>query len=140
PIAGVISSLSELATKSLLSVEFCGAIAQYRLTESTRAYAMEKLRDEGELQRIASRHMQYLQERIEHGRLPVGEIAQGLPATEPRLALDDARAAFEWAFSPGGNPALGVALAGSLVGTLMHGSLLHECHERSGRALAALDA
>ncbi|MBN3751945.1 AAA family ATPase [Paraburkholderia sp. Tr-20389] len=140
PIAAVISSLSELATKSLLSVEFYGAIAQYRLTESTRAYAMEKLRDEGELQRIASRHMQYLQERIEHGKMPVGDTAQGLPAAEPRLALDDARAAFEWAFSPGGNAALGVALAGSLVGTLMQGALLHECHERSGRALAALDA
>jgi predicted ATPase len=139
PIAAVISSLSELATKSLLSVEFCGAIAQYRLTESTRAYAMEKLRDEGELQRIASRHMEYLQERMEHGKLPVGDPAQGLPAAEPRLALDDARAAFEWAFSPGGNPALGVALAGSLVGTLMQGSLLHECQERAGRALAALD-
>ncbi|ACC74787.1 winged helix-turn-helix domain-containing protein [Paraburkholderia phymatum] len=140
PIAAVISSLSELATKSLLTVEFYGAIAQYRLTESTRAYAMEKLRDEGELQRIASRHMQYLRERIEHGKMPIGDMAQGLPATEPRLALDDARAAFEWAFSPGGNPALGVALAGSLVGTLLQGGLLHECHERSRRALAALDA
>jgi predicted ATPase/DNA-binding winged helix-turn-helix (wHTH) protein len=141
PIATVISSLSELAAKSLLTVEFCGAIAQYRLTESTRAYAMEKLRDEGELQRIAARQMQYLQDRIEHGKVMVGDAAKNLPATEPRLALDEARAAFEWAFSPDGSPALGgVALAGSLVGTLLQSSLVHECHERAGRALADIDA
>lgn len=45
PVAVAIASLGELAAKSLLAVEFHGAIALYRLTESTRAYAMEKLRD-----------------------------------------------------------------------------------------------
>ncbi|MGU7772622.1 ATP-binding protein [Burkholderia sp. MR1-5-21] len=58
-IAEMISGLGELVAKSLLNVEFSGANAQYRLTESTRAYAQEKLRDEGELERVAVRHAHY---------------------------------------------------------------------------------
>lgn len=64
-VGSIIASLCELAEKSLLSAELCGAVAQYRLTESTRAYAMERLRSEGEVQRVAERHMQYVQETIE---------------------------------------------------------------------------
>jgi predicted ATPase/DNA-binding winged helix-turn-helix (wHTH) protein len=141
-IAVIVSSLSELAAKSLLNVEFRGAIAFYRLTESTRAYALEKLRDEGESQVIATRHVRYMRTRIEesgpfvaqpeHG----GEDEQDLSA---RLSLDDARSAYDWAFSADGDPALGVALAGALVGTLLSASHVRECCERARRALAVLD-
>lgn len=138
-IASVISSLSELADKSLLSVEVGGAAARYRMTESTRAYAMEKLRDEGEMQRIAARHMHYVRERIEELSAITEDPAPAVTDGGPRLTLDDARAAFDWAFSVGGNPALGIALAGALVDTLLDASLLHECGERAGRALGVLD-
>lgn len=139
-VASVISSLSELATKSLVTVESCGAIAQYRLTESTRAYAMEKLRDEGEVQRIGARHMHYVKERIEERAVATSDAAIGAAEGEPRLTLDDARAAFDWAFSTEGDPALGIALAGVLVDTLLDASLLRECCERAARALEALNA
>ncbi|MGF7132779.1 putative ATPase/DNA-binding winged helix-turn-helix (wHTH) protein [Paraburkholderia sp. EB58] len=44
----VMTSIIELVEKSLLGVEFEGPVTRYRLPESTRAYAREKLRDEGE--------------------------------------------------------------------------------------------
>lgn len=60
--ADMIAVLGELVAKSLVTVEFHGASARYRLTESTRAYALEKLHDEGEFERIVARHAQYERE------------------------------------------------------------------------------
>ncbi|WP_036019143.1 ATP-binding protein [Paraburkholderia mimosarum] len=138
-IAVIVSSLSELAAKSMLNVEFHGAIALYRLTESTRAYALEKLRDEGESQVIGARHVRYMRERIEESGSFVAQPENGQDASA-RLSLDDARNAYEWAFSADGDPALGVALAGALVGTLLGASHVRECCERARRALAVLDS
>ncbi|KVM59470.1 MULTISPECIES: ATP-binding protein [Burkholderia] len=136
PVASAIDSLAELSTKSLLSVDFHGAIAFYRLSESTRAYAMEKLRDEGEVQRVARRHLRYLQRHIDER----DALAPCLHAARPAAPLEAARSVWEWAFSAEGDPALGVLLTGSLVGTLCDASLIAECRERAGRALASLDA
>ncbi|WP_321888229.1 winged helix-turn-helix domain-containing protein [Paraburkholderia bannensis] len=138
-ITVVVSSLGELTSKSLLNVEFHGSIATYRLTGSTRAYAMEKQRDEGEVNVIASRHMRYMRKRVEENRLVIAEGGQDGTDVSARLSLDDARTAYDWAFSENGDPAQGVALAGALVGTLLDASLVHECFERSRRALDRLD-
>ncbi|WP_179401051.1 winged helix-turn-helix domain-containing protein [Burkholderia guangdongensis] len=64
-IADVIAGLGELAAKSLLTVELDGPNAQYRLTGSTRAYALEKLHNEGELERVALRHARYEREQAD---------------------------------------------------------------------------
>lgn len=53
-IAQVIESIGDLVDKSLLNVEFEGTLARYRLSESTRAYALDKLRDEGEAPQIGT--------------------------------------------------------------------------------------
>ncbi|MCM2550834.1 ATP-binding protein [Burkholderia glumae] len=147
PIATAIEALAELSAKSLIAVEFHDAIALYRLTESTRAYAMEKLRDEGEVQRAARRHLRYLQRRIDESccEARAGDHAcrhapcAGWCSAGP-APLDAARGIWDWAFSADGDPVLGVSLAGSLVGKLLDASLVAECRERAARALAALDA
>ncbi len=139
PVAAVIASLGELVAKSLLAVEFRGAIASYRLTESTRAYAMSKLREEGALRSVGERHLRYLQSHIEDRAVHAPSRTHAHSHARARPSLDDARRAWDWAFSPEGDAVLGVALAGSLVGTLLDAGLVHECHERAARALAALD-
>ncbi|MDI7047768.1 hypothetical protein QMN58_30170, partial [Escherichia coli] len=58
--ANAIGGIAELVAKSLVSVSFEGPAANYRLSESTRAYAMEKLQAEGEAQDITLRHARYL--------------------------------------------------------------------------------
>lgn len=139
-VALAIESISELAAKSLVNVEFDDAVAKYRLPESTRAYAMEKLRDEGEIPEIAARHIDFLRERFDISPSSTGQLNEHTVAFDLRQMLDDARGAFDWAFSAEGDRRLGVLLAGVLVGTLLECSLVEECCVRAERAVAALDA
>jgi len=139
PVASVVTSISELTGKSLLSVEFDGAVALYRLPESTRAYAMEKLRHEGEVQRIAMRYVQLLRERFDGGtKIGVRSNEREVNA-ERRQVLDEARSTFDWAFSAEGDPKVGIVLAASFVYALLEGSLVGECCERAARAVEAID-
>jgi hypothetical protein len=50
--------------------------------------------------------------------------------------IDDLRAALDWAFSPEGNAATGIALTAAAVPLWMHLSLLEECRDRVERALS----
>lgn len=138
-VAGVIASIGELTAKSLLGVEFEGDVARYRLSESTRAYAMEKLHVEGEVQRIAGRHARFLQQRFDDGLLAALGEGDRAAQTDFTQALDDARATFDWAFSPAGNAQLGIALADALVGPLLECSLVDECRARASQAVEAID-
>ena len=52
--------------------------------------------------------------------------------------IDNLRAALDWAFSPGGDALIGVALTVAAVPLWMHLSLLDECRGRAEQALAVL--
>src|SRR6516165_4835774 len=52
----VVESLANLVAKSLVSANVSGALAQYRLLDTTRAYALQKLAESGELEALERRH------------------------------------------------------------------------------------
>ena len=54
--------------------------------------------------------------------------------------LDNVRAGLDWAFSPEGDPQIGVALTVAVVPLWVQLSLFGECRERVERALARLDS
>jgi predicted ATPase/DNA-binding winged helix-turn-helix (wHTH) protein len=58
-----MEALEQLVAKSLLSAPRGGSSRSYRLLHATRTYALQKLRNCGELDRIALRHDRYLQSR-----------------------------------------------------------------------------
>lgn len=139
PIGRVIASIDDLVDKSLLNVELTGAVAHYRLSESTRAYANDKLRDEGELQQIAARHTRYVRQCFEIGEHQAATQSGRGDASELHRFLDDARSAFDWAFASQGDRRLGVELAAALVGVLLECSLVEECCTRAECAVAAIE-
>jgi predicted ATPase/DNA-binding winged helix-turn-helix (wHTH) protein len=55
----VIDGIGELIAKSLVNVSLDESAAKYRLFESTRAYAADKLREKADISRLASRYAQY---------------------------------------------------------------------------------
>src|SRR5215469_5679766 len=133
-----VDGLSSLVAKSLVVVEVDGPLAHYRLLDTTRAYALEKLGESGERQRLARRHSEYFRNLFERA-----ETEWETRATDEWLAdyarqIDNLRTALDWAFSPDGEASIAVALTAAAVPLWMHLSLLDECRGRVDRALAIL--
>src|SRR6266536_4214324 len=59
PASEVAESVANLVGKSLVSADVGGALVDYRLLETTSAYAREKLIESGELEDFARRHAEY---------------------------------------------------------------------------------
>jgi predicted ATPase/class 3 adenylate cyclase len=91
--------LASLVDKSLVVAELSGETTRYRLLESTRAYAVEKLEEAGESANLALRRFTYL-----HGlvlRVAATHEATPREATVVTLAveLEDLRGALDWALT-----------------------------------------
>ena len=110
-----IDRLADLVAKSLVVADVSGARPRFRLLDTTRAYAIDKLDASGERERLARRHAEYYRSLF--------ECAEGEAAARPAdewLAdyareIDNLRAALDWAFSPGGDASIGVALTAAAV-------------------------
>jgi len=85
----VVRSLANLVTKSLVALDAVSVITHYRLHETTRAYALEKLRESGELGDVARRHADYYRDlsgasRSGGGNIARARVADGLrPSDRP---------------------------------------------------------
>jgi hypothetical protein len=136
----VIDAVAELVEKSLAIVETTETEPRLRLLETTRAYALERLDESGERVAVARRHAEFYREPVEKAETE----SEVRPAAEWLVdylqEIDNLRAALDWAFLPGGDASIGVALTAAAVPLWMRLSLLEECRSRAERALAALGA
>ena len=136
----VIESIADLVSKSLVVVDVGGVTVRYRLPEIIRAYALQKLAESGEREQMARRHAEYhlgLFERAE-AEAETRPVAEWLAEYRPRI--DNLRAALDWAFSPTGEDAIGVALTAASVPLWVDLSMMAECRRHVERALARLDS
>jgi predicted ATPase/DNA-binding winged helix-turn-helix (wHTH) protein len=106
----VSDALADLVSKSLLVRTADPAMAEFRLLESTRVYAMDRLIETGAFTEVAQRHAMYFLQAL--GKL--GDERRSHPADAWRAIFhrraDEVYVALEWAFSTAGDPAIGVAL------------------------------
>lgn len=134
----VEEAVSSLAAKSLLVAERTAGAVRYRLLDTTRAYAREKLEEAGELASLGRRHAGYYRALFERAdaEWETRPTQEWLAAYVPHLG--NLRAALDWAFSPGGDDAVGVALSVAALPLWFQLSQIDECLARVRQSLARL--
>jgi predicted ATPase/DNA-binding winged helix-turn-helix (wHTH) protein len=136
-VAAIVASL---VAKSLVATQVDGTLTRYRLLDTTRAYAREKLDESDERERLTRRHARYFRDLFEQAECEWKRRPASEWLNENRRHIDDLHAALDWAFSPKGDASIGVALTAAAVPLWMHLSLMEECRARVERALAAFGA
>ncbi len=132
----VVDGLSNLVSKSLVVAEVKGPVARYRLLDTMRAYALEKLKASDEYERVLRHHAEYYRYVFERAEVERETRPTAEWLDDYVLCIDNLRAALDWAFSPTGDASVGVALATAAVPLWIDLSLLDECRVRAEQALA----
>ncbi|MGU3502230.1 ATP-binding protein [Mycobacterium sp. C31M] len=120
----VLDLLTLLIDKSLVSAETTDGPTRYRMLETVRQYALEKLAESGEADAVRGRH------RDHYLALATAISAPGTPDRTRRIEqadteIDNLRATFEWSLANGDN-ALALQLASALPPLWLARGLVHE--------------
>jgi predicted ATPase/DNA-binding XRE family transcriptional regulator len=107
----IVDLVASLATKSLLVAELTGNEERYRLLESSRQYARDKLAARGELDSVARRHALVYVELAEQLERAWGTTPDRAWLPQAQVELENWRAALEWALGKRGDVVLGQRLA-----------------------------
>ncbi len=133
-----IEYIMSLVSKSLVGADISGGGKRFRLLETTRAYALEKLAERGELEFAARRHAGFCRQLFERAEAEWEARPTAEWLADYGWQIADVRAALDWAFCNGGDPQAGVALAVAAVPLWVQLSLLDECRGRVDRALSSI--
>ncbi len=138
-VLDVLDRVAVLVDDSLLVAETGGDRERYRLLESTRAYARDRLGTDGDVAGAAHRHARHFA-----GVARAADEAWGTSDAREWVATMDLetenfRRALDWTISEGNDAALGGALAGDLERFWLSAGFEVEGRARVRQALAAID-
>ncbi|HVJ55576.1 MAG TPA: winged helix-turn-helix domain-containing protein [Aliidongia sp.] len=100
-----------LVRKSLVSID-PGAAVPYRLLETIRAYAAEKLDEAGERELLHARHARYVADRLMEGLEAWDATGDAIWRDRYGWLLADLRTALDWSFGMEGDTNIGLAIVG----------------------------
>ena len=132
----ISGALGNLVNKSLIGVWTSSRGPVYRLLDTTRAYALEKLATSGEQDSIAERHASFSIQMLESNPVNLFDLEfTEAAANAVRDHLGNIRAALEWSFGPNGDDRKAIRLAASASQLLLAMSLLLECRTWMEKAI-----
>jgi predicted ATPase/DNA-binding winged helix-turn-helix (wHTH) protein len=127
----VAGHVAQLVAKSMVAADPDG---RYRLLDTTRAYALDRLAGAGEEHAVARRHLRYC-------CMVLARAGHDANAPDLQdLRLDDVRAALDWAFGPGGEALPGARLAAASAPLWYRHSMMDDYRARLVPALACAAA
>ena len=135
----VLDCVAGLVTKSLLVLDESADLPRWRMLETIRVYALEKLVARGEAERAARCQATYFRDvftragRYSGWRLSREDLLAG------QREIDNVRAALDWCFAPSGDPDIGADLTAAYGAIWMSLSLMAECGARCERALLGVN-
>jgi predicted ATPase/DNA-binding winged helix-turn-helix (wHTH) protein len=135
----VIECIGNLVAKSLVNADIRNGPVQYRLLDSTRLFALQQLKQRGEYLPLARRHAEHYRDRMVQAESEWEESSPAAWLERYGRDLDNVRSAHNWAFSPEGDVATGLALTAAAAVLWFQLSLVEECRARFEVALAHLD-
>jgi predicted ATPase/DNA-binding winged helix-turn-helix (wHTH) protein len=138
--SALLEQIANLVAKSLVVLDGSTPTSRWRLLETIRAYALEKLANSGEGEVVARGCAEYFRDLVG----PAMHGSQVLPTADEMARygreIDNVRAALDWCFSAVGDSAIGVALTAAYAPVWLDLSFVVECRERTERALDCLES
>ena len=136
PAVDVPEHLAQLVAKSLVVADVSRGTVAYRLLETTRAYALQRLLETDESMRHAGLHAAYYLAALESAGVELETWPSSAWQSVSVRDIDNVRAALDWAFSEFGDPTTAERLTIAAVPLWVHLSLVNECRQRVLQALA----
>ncbi len=116
PAMEVVNTLDQLVNKSLVAADEHSAQSRYRMLETIRQYAREKLLEAGEGDPVRGRHLAFYVQWAEAGEPRFHNNEQAVWLERLETEHENIRPALEWSLAgaDGANVELGLRLAGAL--------------------------
>src|SRR5229473_2961296 len=134
----IFDAIAGLVEKSLIATRIDDTQGKYRLLDTTRAYALEKLEEHAEVDVVFRRHAEYVAGYLESQRgalLAPSKAEKGAPYPSPSGSI---HLAPERSFGPRDNNQFATGLAAASTQLFLELSLLIECRVWTERAIARL--
>jgi len=138
--AAVTDGVVNLVGKSLVMQDQSESGGRWYLLETTRAYALEKLIEEREVDTAARQHAVYFRDFFSAARRDFLSRVPREQLLRHGREIDNVRAALDWSFASVPDVEIGIELTAAYAPVWMSLSLVAEGCERCERALQRLDA
>ena len=137
----VADAVTSLTAKSLVSVDRSSGVARYRLLETMRAYAQQKLADADETSSLAHRHAEYFARFVE--KVPevyfLSEMSDAQFNDRYIMELGNIERAIDWGFSAKGDALICATLIGNSVPLMLVSGRYLDAYELAERILLRQD-
>ncbi|APV41585.1 transcriptional regulator [Pseudomonas frederiksbergensis] len=136
----VFGSIMQLVAKSLLNVEVGDEEVFYRLLDTTRSYALEKLDQAADLPDTRARHAERCLALMQQAQNDWEHIQSGIWIERYARSLEDIRSVLDWGLNAQGPQSLAIRLAAASTPLWQELSLLKEHGVYVRKALALLES